>query len=47
MSPAELSAVRCILLKMRSDVHTKNWREMIATGLTPDFSVMVTPSIMV
>ena len=27
--------------------HTKNWCEMITTGLTPDFSVMVTPSIMV
>ena len=29
------------------DNHTKNWCERIATGLTPDFSVMVTPSIMV
>ena len=48
MSPVELSAVRCILLKMGSNVHAKkNWCEMIATGLTPDFSVMVTPSIMV
>ena len=35
------------LLKMGGDNHTKNWCEMIATGLTPDFSVMVTPSIMV
>ena len=35
------------LLKMWGDDHTKNWCELIATGLTPDFSVIVTPSIMV
>ena len=42
-----LPVVVIALLKMWGDDHTKNWCELIATGLTPDFSVIVTPSIMV
>ena len=42
-----LLSIVTILLKMGGDVHTKNWCKMIATGLKPNFSVMVTPSKLV